>query len=154
MLWLIHYLPESIILLVTSIILGLGFAITILSWATKYLGNTFLLMYRLPIQVVGNLLLVLGVYFHGGYRIEMEWRARVDEAQRKIQEYESRVPEVNERVVVKYKTKVQVVERKVVDNKKHNTSHETAINQDCTLSDSAIESYNRAVSRPTAEEGK
>ena len=138
-------------MLVTSIILGLGFAVTVLSWATKYLNNPYLHMYRLPIQIVGNLLLILGVYFHGGYLIEKDWREKVDEAQKKVAEYESRVPEVNEKVVTKYKTVVRYVDRKVVENKQYNAAREAEINQDCTLSDAAVEAYNRSIEKPKGE---
>lgn len=152
MIWLVHYLPEAWILIITGAILGLGASVTLVSWATKYLNNPYLHMYRLPIQIMGNLLLAVGIYFHGGYQIEMDWRHRVDEAERRVKEYESRVPEVNEKVVVKYKTQVKVIERRVADNKKQNAVKEQVINHDCVLSDEAIENYNQALSKPGKEE--
>lgn len=154
MMWLIHRLPESMILMVTGGILALGALITVLSWATKYLNNPYLHMYRLPIQIVGNLLLALGIYFHGGYQIEMEWRRQVEAAQAKIKEYENRVPVVNEKIVTKYLTRVKVVDRWVREKKDRNNQNAAAINKDCVLSQEAIDSYNQSVVRPDKDGDK
>jgi hypothetical protein len=147
MLWLVRYLPESLSLMITGGILLLGAAVTLLSWATKYLNNPYLHMHRLTIQVAGNLLLALGIYFHGGLRIEMEWRRQVQAAEAKIREYENQVPVINERVVTKYRTRVKVVDRASQGNLSHNEKNANAINGDCVLSEAAIESYNRAVTK-------
>lgn len=152
MIWIVHYLPESMILLVTSIMLGLGILLTLAGWLSSYIKNAYITSYRLPIQIAGAILLAAGVYFHGGYRIEMEWRTKVKEAEKKITEYENRVPEVNERVVTKYKNVIKYVEKQVKENIQLNQEKAAAINEGCTLSDDAIEAYNRAIQGPKGVE--
>ena len=65
--------------------------------------------YRTPAQVLGIALLVIGVYWRGGYAIEMEWRERVAEAEARVAAAEAQSKEENVKIVTKVVTKIQVV---------------------------------------------
>ena len=65
--------------------------------------------YRTPAQVLGIALLVIGVYWRGGYAIEMEWRERVAEVEARVAAAEAQSKEENVKIVTKVVTKIQVV---------------------------------------------
>jgi len=65
--------------------------------------------YRIPAQVLGIALLVAGVYWRGGYAIEMEWRERVAAVEAKVVAAEAQSKEVNTKIVTKVVTKTQVI---------------------------------------------
>lgn len=65
--------------------------------------------YRIPAQVLGIALLVVGVYWRGGYSIEMEWRERVAEVQAQVAAAEAASKETNTKIVTKVVTKTQVI---------------------------------------------
>ena len=65
--------------------------------------------YRTPAQILGIALLVMGVYWRGGYSIEMEWRERVAEAEARVAAAEAKSAEENVKIVTKVVTKTQVI---------------------------------------------
>ena len=65
--------------------------------------------YRIPAQVLGIALLVAGVYWRGGYAIEMEWRERVAEVEARVAAAEAKSAEENVKIVTKVVTKTQVI---------------------------------------------
>lgn len=65
--------------------------------------------YRLPAQILGIALLVVGVYWRGGYAIEMEWRERVAEVEARVAAAEAQSREENTKIVTKVVTKTQVI---------------------------------------------
>jgi len=101
--WILHFLPESLILFVTTSLLLAGIATTTVSFLPA------LAQYRIPTQVLGIALLVAGVYFRGGYSIEMEWRERVAEVEARVAAAEAKSKETNTKIVTKVVTKTQVV---------------------------------------------
>ena len=71
--------------------------------------------YRIPAQVLGIALLVIGVYWRGGYAIEMEWRERVAEVEARVAAAEAQSKEENVKIVTKVVTKTQVIRTRGAD---------------------------------------
>jgi hypothetical protein len=101
--WILHFLPESLILFVTTALLLAGIVTTTISFLPV------LAQYRTPTQVLGIALLVAGVYLRGGLSIEMEWRERVAEMEQKVAEAQAESQKVNETVKTRVVTKTQVI---------------------------------------------
>jgi len=101
--WILHFLPESLILFVTTALLLAGIVTTTISFLP------LLAQYRTPTQVLGIALLVAGVYFRGGLSIEMEWRERVAKMEQKVAEAKAESQKVNETVKTRVVTKTQVI---------------------------------------------
>ena len=100
--------------------------------------------YHLLIQVVSIVLLVAGVYFKGGYSVEMEWRNRVAELEAKIAIAEQQSKEVNEKIVTVYKDRVKVVkETQVVVQEKIKTV-EVKIDSQCKITADTVDILNQA----------
>jgi len=101
--WILHFLPESLILFVTTALLLAGIVTTTISFLPV------LAQYRTPTQVLGIALLVAGVYLRGGLSIEMEWRERVAEMEQKVAEAQAESQKVNETLKTRVVTKTQVI---------------------------------------------
>ena len=101
--WILHFLPESLILFVTTSLLLAGIVTTTISFLPT------LALYRIPTQVLGIALLVAGVYFRGGYSIEMEWRERVAEMEQQVAEAQAEAQKVNQTVRTKVVTQTKVI---------------------------------------------
>lgn len=99
--WMLQFLPDAVILWFCNILLLLGIVLTVLGFFVHKIP--FLYQYQLPFKIGGVLLLALGVYFRGGYAVEMTWRERVAELEKKLSVAEAKSAEVN-----------TVIEQKVV----------------------------------------
>jgi hypothetical protein len=105
--WILHFLPDAVILWTCNIVLLTG---VLLTTAAFFIKNIPVInQYRIPAQVLGIALLVVGVYWRGGYAIEMEWRERVAEVEAKVAAAEAQSAEENVKIVTKVVTKTQVI---------------------------------------------
>ena len=102
---MLSFIPDSILHAFVNIVFYAGIVGTLLGFVFNF---AFLRQYRLIIQVVGILLLVAGVYFKGGYEVEIQWRERVAKLEEKVKLAEEKSKVVNTvvktKVVTKFKT--------------------------------------------------
>jgi len=94
---------------------------------------------------IGIILLVVGVFFEGGYATEMSWRAKVNELQAKIKEAEIQSAKANEKLAYEVSKNKELIKEKVNQNAKDIEAKREAINAECKLSDDAWVLYNRAI---------
>lgn len=82
--WMLSLVPDDYLMLfcilLTCVGIVLYFCTTLLKWIPGVLG------YTLPIRILGILLTLSGVFFLGGFGVEMSWRAQVAEMQKKVDE--------------------------------------------------------------------
>ena len=105
--WILHFLPDAVILWICNIVLLAGIALTVTAFFIQRIP--IINQYRTPAQVLGIALLVAGVYWRGGYAIEQEWRERVAEAEARVAAAEAKSAEENVKIVTKVVTKTQVI---------------------------------------------
>ena len=105
--------------------------------------------YRLPAEIVGVVLLVIGAYFYGGHGVQKAWLERVAELEAKVQAAESKSQQVNTVIETKIVERVRIVEKKVEVVRKEIEIQREVINAECKINDVAIELYNKAISDPT-----
>ena len=156
--WILHLLPEALILWVCNILLAAGIALTV---AAFFIKNIPLLnQYRLPAQILGIALLVVGVYWRGGYAVESDWRERVAEVQAKLAVAEKRSAEVNTEIITRVVTKTKVVRERGDDIIKY-VDREVVKNQEvikfvenCPIPDVIINTHNAAALNRPIEEKK
>lgn len=72
----------------------------------------FVYTYRIPIQIVSILLLVLGIYMQGAISNQEKWEAKVAEAKLEAAKKEAQSAEVTTKVITKYVDKVKIVKEK------------------------------------------
>ena len=105
--WILHFLPDALILWICNIVLLAGILLTITAFFVQHIP--VINQYRTPAQILGIALLVMGVYWRGGYSIEMEWRERVAEAEARVAAAEAKSAEENVKIVTKVVTKTQII---------------------------------------------
>ena len=105
--WILHFLPDALILWICNIVLLAGIFLTVAAFFIKRIP--VINQYRTPAQVLGIALLVMGVYWRGGYAIEMEWRERVAEVEARVAAAEAASKEENVKIVTKVVTKTQII---------------------------------------------
>lgn len=94
--WVLQFLPDGLLLWTVNIILVLGLILTVVAFTVKTVP--FLSQYRLPIQILGLVLMVLGVYFRGGFDTEVTWRERVADVRARLQVAEQQSNRANEEI--------------------------------------------------------
>lgn len=146
--WLLSFLPDSVLLFVVNGILVVGAISSFLSFFVLHkVLNKFpaLAPYHLLIQIVSAVLLIAGIYFKGGYSVEMDWREKVAKVEAELEESKKESEKVKvvvqEKVVTKTKvikekadTIVQYVDRPVMQD----------FDKNCPLPKEAIEVHNEA----------
>ena len=149
--WMISWLPDSFLLYAVNILLVVGAISAFLSFFIIHrIVRWFpaLAPYHLIIQIVSAVLLVAGLYFKGGYSVEMQWRDRVAELEAKVKESEERAKEVNEKVVVQYRDRVKVVtDTKIVIQEKIKEV-EKIVDAQCKIAPEAVSVHNDAAKMP------
>jgi hypothetical protein len=151
--FLLHFLPDGFLQLVINIVLLSGVVLT---------GIGFFLVgfipglrnYKTLIQIIGVVLLALGIYWKGGYGVEMEWRAKVAELQAKVAAAEAKSKEVNTVIETKVVTKVKHIKDTQIKIRKEIIEKEKLINGECVVPTEAIEILNKAAEKPSKGEAK
>jgi hypothetical protein len=112
--WVLSFLPDSLLSFFVNLVLVAGLAGVILSVAFKYIVKYIpsLIPHRTVLQVVSVLLLALGVYFKGGQVVEEKWRARVTELEAKLAQAEIESQKENVKIVEKIVTKTEVIKER------------------------------------------
>jgi len=114
------------------VVLGLGLTIlsTILRWKLY--------------QIIGILILIIGVFFEGSYTTEMMWRAKVEEVQKKLDEANKKSKQVTIKLQKKLNAQTQLIKQKAKDNANLIKQNANKIDAECKLSDTVVELHNRA----------
>ncbi len=150
--WILHFLPDAVILWICNIVLLAGIALTVTAFFIKRIP--IINQYRTPAQVLGIALLVLGVYWRGGYAIEQEWRKRVAAVEARVAAAEAKSAEENVKIVTKIVTKIQVVRTrgedivKYVDREIIKYDTKFAPGGQCEIPQEFIRAHNSAAEAP------
>jgi len=145
--WFLSLVPDSIFILIYYIMLSAGSVFYVASKLVRWIP--MMGQYKLPAELVGVVLLVIGAYFYGGHGVQSAWLARVAELEDKVKAAESKSQEVNTVIETKIVERVKIVEKKVEVVRKEIEIQREVINAECKINDVAIELYNKAISDPT-----
>lgn len=143
MMWMLNFVPDELLLMVIDAVLLAGIIGTVLSFFVVGWLPGFN-RYKSLLQIVSVILLVAGVYFKGGYAIESEWRAKVQELEAKLAETEAKSKEVNTKIETRVVEKVKVVKQNVEVIKKEIQIQREEIDKECKLTPKAKEIHNKA----------
>jgi predicted membrane protein len=150
--WILHFLPDALILWICNTVLLAGILLTVTAFFIKRIP--VINQYRIPAQVLGIALLVIGVYWRGGYAIEMEWRERVAEVEAKVAAAEAQSKEENTKIVTKVVTKTQVIRTrgetitKYIDKEIVKYDTKFAAGGECEIPKEFIKALNDAAEQP------
>jgi hypothetical protein len=111
--WILHFLPDAAILWFCNILLLVGLVLTVAGFFAHRIPLVW--QYQLPFKVLGIALLVAGVYFRGGYGVEMAWRERVAEVEAKLKVAEEQSAKENVRIQERVVKKTEYITRRGQD---------------------------------------
>lgn len=147
--WLLSFLPNDFLLYIVNSILVVGAVSSFLAFFVLHkILNKFpaVAPYHLLFQIISAALLVAGIYFKGGYGVEMEWREKVAEIEAKLEIAKQESAKVNTVVQTKIVTKTKIVKEKAdtiiqyVDREKEIVKFDTS----CPIPKEAIDVHNEA----------
>ncbi len=141
--WFLSFIPDWILQWAIHGLVILGLVLTFIGSLVKFIP--VIQPYALVGRQLGIVLLVVGVFFEGGYATEMSYRARIAEMQAKIKEAEVKSAKVNEKLASEVSKNKELIKEKVNRNDKDIEAKRQAINAECKLSDDAWMLYNRAI---------
>lgn len=131
--------------LITALVNGLiiaGLVGISASWIARWIP--YFNMYRGPIQVIGIVCLVLGVYFKGGADVERSWRERVAKLEAQIAVAEKQSAESNKRLSDQLFQNKKLTQEVKNANQASIRANAEKINAECRVPDVAIELLNSA----------
>ena len=141
--WFLSFIPDWILQWAIHGLVILGLVLTFIGSLVRFIP--IIQPYALVGRQLGIVLLVVGVFFEGGYATEMSYRARIAEMQAKIKEAEIQSAKANEKLAAEVSKNKVLIKEKVNRNAKDIEAKREAINAECKLSDDAWVLYNRAV---------
>jgi len=140
--FLLHFLPDWLLSAFVNAVLISGAVLTVLSFFTSWIP--FITQYRVPVQVLGTILLTCGVYFKGGESAEMQWRDRVAELQQKVDIAQEKSKAATDRLNDEVKRNKQNVKETTAAIKQDIARNAKQLDAECRVSDAAIEIHNEA----------
>lgn len=141
--WFLSFIPDWILQWAIHGLVIFGLVLTFIGSLVRFIP--VIQPYALVGRQLGIVLLVIGVFFEGGYATEMSYRARIAEMQAKIKEAEVKSAKANEKLAAEVSKNKELIKEKVNRNAKDIEAKREAINAECKLSDDAWVLYNRAV---------
>jgi hypothetical protein len=141
--WFLSFIPDWILQWAIHGLVIIGLILTIIGSFVKIIP--VIQPYAMVGRQLGIVLLIIGVFFEGGYATEMSYRARIAEMQAKIKEAEIQSAKANEKLANEVSKNKELIKEKVNRNAKDIEAKRQAINAECKLSDDAWVLYNRAV---------
>jgi hypothetical protein len=113
--WMLSLIPDSIFVWIYYILTIAGFGLYIASKLVKWIP--MMGQYKLPAELVGVVLLVIGSYLFGSYGTEMAWRDKIKTLEAKVKVAEEQSKQVNTVIETKVVTKIKVVKENVYVNR-------------------------------------
>ena len=150
--WILHFLPDSLIIWFIHIVMIVGAASAIAGYF--FVGIPYIGSRRTLFQILGVALLIAGVYLKGGYSAEMQWRDRFSEVGAKVKVAEEKAKKANTQVQTKIVTKIVKIQEKATVAKETIRRNKEVINRECKLSDEAISAYNFSITKTKPQEKK
>ena len=152
--WILHFLPDTLIIWVCNLTLLLGLLAVIAGLFAHRIPVIW--QYQVPFKVLGIALLALGVYFRGGYAVEMSWRERVAELETQVAAAKLASEKVNTVIQTQVVTKTRVIKEKAdtivqyVDRDREIIKFDTT----CPVPQEAIDVHNEAAAMNKAIEAQ
>jgi hypothetical protein len=150
--YMFSLIPDSFFVWITYALVGLGLALYIASKLVSIIP--FINQYKLPAEIVGIILLVLGAYMYGGYGTEKMWRERVADAEEKIKIAEQQAIDANSKIQTKIVERVKEIKVFQDRIKEVIVEKEKVIDAQCKVAPEAIDILNTAAKGAKASSNK
>ena len=135
-------IPDWLITILVNGLIIVGLVGISAAWIARWVP--YFNMYRGPIQLIGVICLVLGVYFKGGADVERAWRERVQELEAKIAIAERQSAEANNKLSDQLNQNKKLTQEVKNANQAAVRANASKIDAECRVPDIAIELLNSA----------
>ena len=108
--WLLSFLPTAFLEFIINAVLVASIVGVVIGFVGSKLP--FVGSYSTIIKYASIVLFCIGLYWKGGFSVEKEWRARVEEMQEKVRLAEEQSKQVNTEIETKIVEKTKVVREK------------------------------------------
>jgi hypothetical protein len=144
--WILHFLPDSIILAFCNILLLTG----IVAVAAGFVAHRIPVIgqYQLAFKIGGIALLVLGVYFRGGLAVETEWRERVATVEARLAQAEAASEAANRQIDTRVQKQVTSIRQRMTYVKQYVDREVVRYNDQCQIPQPFINAHNAAAEAP------
>jgi hypothetical protein len=144
--WILHFLPDALILWFCNILLLTGIVLTIAGFFAHRIP--LVTQYQLPFRVLGIALLVLGVYFRGGVAVEETWRERVAAVEARLAIADKASAEAN--VALEQKTQKQTtqIRQRTTYIRQYVDREVVRYDAGCTIPEPFVRAHNNAAEAP------
>ena len=107
--------------------------------------------YQMPFRIAGIVLLTAGVYFRGGYSVEMTWRERVAEVEAQLKEAEQRSNELNDQLSDLAKKKTQIIRGRTEYITQYIDQNLKRYDNQCRIPQEFVKAHNDAARKPNTK---
>jgi hypothetical protein len=156
--WRLSLIPDSILSWIYWALIGVGITGIFAGWLARFIP--FYGKYVTILKPVGIILVVLGVWLRGGYDVEMAWRAKVAEMQKKVSEAEAQAEITNKAIETKVEVQTKVIREKgknivqYIDREVVKKEEIVKYIEQCPVPKEIIDLHNQATELNNAAEGK
>ena len=144
--WMLAFIPDSWLHLAIHGTVLLGISLIAAGFVVKLLILSD--AYSAALKLAGVAVLLAGVFFEGGYGVEMSWRAKVEEVQAKVEEAKKASDDANTKLAVERKKKQKVVREYITTVKERIVEKQAQIDARCELDASVPQILNDAARVP------
>lgn len=144
--WIINWLPETFV----HIIFLAGVLGTIAGFVLGFIP--FVSKYKLPIQIIGILLLSLGIYLEGGLAEKAKWELRVKEMEAKVAEAQAKAAETNTVIVEKIVTEKEYIRLKGEKVIEYIDREVKVFDSQCNIPEAAIKAHDLSANNEVPNE--
>jgi hypothetical protein len=147
-----NFIPDWLITVVVNGLIVVGLVGISASWIARWIP--YFNLYRGPIQIIGVVCLVLGVYFKGGADVERSWRERVKEIEARVAIAEKQSAEANKKLMDQLEQTRRLTQEVKTTNLATIRNNAEQINAECRVPDIAIEVHNSSAQNKATGKNK
>ena len=145
--WMLHLIPDSYLYMAVSCIIFAGVVLYMFTLLMNLIPGVS--YYKEPLRVIATLIIIIGVYFAGGYTTEMHWRKKVEEAEAKVAEAEAKGQEETKKVETKVIVKNKIIKDTQVVYRERIKEITKQIDAQCKVDPAVVKALNDASVDPT-----
>jgi hypothetical protein len=137
-----NLIPDWLITVMVNGLVIVGLVGISAAWIARWVP--YFNMYRGPIQLIGIICLVLGVYFKGGADVEQAWRERVAKLEAQVAVAEKQSQEANKKLSDQLAQTKKLTQEVKNATKASIRANAEQIDRECRVPDIAISLHNSA----------
>lgn len=143
--WLFDLLPNFLSIFLINALILIGLAGTLSSYFIQFVP--VITPYASLIKTAGIVMLVIGVYLHGGYDNDQKWQDKVTVLEAKVKASEKQSKDANDRISDLLNEKTKVIKEKQIVIQERIKEVAVKIDAECKVSPEVIDILNNSARR-------